>query len=139
MLPFFLSLLFFCGAISCKEKRSDIPDVYVDIVLDLNDPLYSDLLVPNAYLLITGGVNGILVYHSANDEMYAFERTCPHDPDCGIVEVDEKDMTAVDTQCCQSAFSMLIGGAVSRGPSRFPLKNYRCQYYPELRQVRIRN
>jgi hypothetical protein len=119
------SLLFFY---SCDDNKSSIPVVPVDIYVDLTDPLYSDLQNVGGYVYITGGVNGILVYRSSMDDFKAFERTCPYDPDCGKVSVDESSFNAVDTVCCKSEFSLLLDGAVSQGPAQLPLKQYMCVY-----------
>jgi nitrite reductase/ring-hydroxylating ferredoxin subunit len=124
---------------SCDKEHNQIPNVFVDIEIDLTDPLYSDLQLPGNYVYITGGVNGIIVYRSTSNEFDAYERTCPHDPDCGIVYVDRENYTAVDTVCCGSEFSLLIDGAVTQGPSKFPLKTYTCIYDINSNILRIKN
>lgn len=113
---------------SCKNDIDEIPVVFVDIEINLNDPSYNNLLITGNYLYVTGGVNGIIVYRKSFDEFTAFERTCPHDPDCGKVIVDEENLLAKDTICCGSEFSLIIDGAVSKGPSKFPLKKYSTLY-----------
>jgi hypothetical protein len=120
--------LFSVLVLSCDKNKSQIPNVYVDIYIDLTDPLYSDLQVPGNFVYITGGVNGIILYRSSMDEFNAFERTCPYDPDCGKVTVDESSYTAIDTVCCGSEFTLLNDGMVTQGPSQFPLKSYYCSY-----------
>ncbi len=124
---------------SCDENTNPIPNVYVDIYIDLTDPLYYDLQSVGGYVYITGGVNGILIYRSSADEFSAYERTCPYDPDCGRVSVDEGNLVAVDTVCCKSEFSLLLDGAVSQGPSEFPLKSYVCVYDRNAQILHIKN
>jgi len=124
---------------SCDENKNPIPTVYVDIYIDLNDPLYYDLQSVGGYVYITGGVNGILIYRSSADDFNAYERTCPYDPDCGIVSVDEASLNAVDSVCCKSEFSLLLDGAVSQGPSQFPLKAYSCFYDMNAQILHIKN
>ncbi len=124
---------------SCDENKNPIPTVYVDIYIDLNDPLYYDLQSVGSYVYITGGVNGILIYRSSADEFRAYERTCPYDPDCGIVSVDEASLNAVDSLCCKSEFSLLLDGAVSQGPSQFPLRAYTCIYDMNAQILHIKN
>jgi hypothetical protein len=122
-------LLIVLGFFSCDNKQSNIPTVAVDIYLDLTDPLYSDLQLDGGYVYITGGVNGILIYRNTYDDFKAFERTCPHDPDCGRVSMDPITYAiAADTICCGSEFSMIQDGAVTQGPSKFPLKQYFCNF-----------
>jgi len=124
---------------SCDENKNPIPNVYVDIYIDLTDPLYYDLQSVGGYVYITGGVNGILIYRSSADEFKAYERTCPYDPDCGKVSVDEASLNAVDTLCCKSEFSLLLDGTVSQGPSEFPLKAYTCFYDQNAQILHIKN
>ncbi len=119
-----LSTIFF----SCNSEIDDIPVVYVDIQIDLNDPNYNNLRAIGNFVYITGGVNGIILYRKSFDEFNAFERTCPHDPDCGKVFADEINLIAKDTICCGSEFTLMINGAVSKGPSKFPLREYSTIY-----------
>ncbi len=135
----FLMVLWISLVFSCDKNQSQIPNVYVDIYIDLTDPLYSDLQIPGNYVYITGGVNGIIVYRSSSDEFSAFERTCPYDPDCGKVFVDQANYTAVDTVCCGSTFSLLLDGTVTKGPSPYPLKKYQCSYDLNSNILRITN
>lgn len=131
----FSVLIFF----SCDENQSNIPTVYVDFYIDLTDPLNSKLTLPGNYEYFTGGVNGILIYHTIDDEYQAFERTCPYDPDCGKITVDEKNYVAVDTVCCGSEFSLLTGGNVTQGPSIYPLKRYSCFFDINTNTLHIKN
>ena len=131
-----LSVLSF---LACDENQSNIPTVFVDIYIDLNDPLYSKLTLPGSYEYITGGVNGILVYHTINDEYQAFERTCPYDPDCGKVYVDEDNFNAVDSDCCGSEFSLLLNGTVVQGPAVYPLKMYGAFFDINTNTLHIKN
>lgn len=132
-------LLFLISFFSCDKNQSKIPNIYVDIIIDLNDPLYNSLTVPGNYEYITGGVNGILIYHTIDDEFRAYERTCPYDPECGKVYVDEYSFNAVDTVCCGSEFSLLTEGAVVKGPSKYPLKQYTCIYSQNSKILHIKN
>ncbi|MCD6556294.1 MAG: hypothetical protein J7K64_03790 [Bacteroidales bacterium] len=124
---------------SCEENKNPIPTVYVDIYIDLNDPLYYDLQSVGSYVYITGGVNGILIYRSSADEFRAYDRTCPYDPDIGRVVVDDANLNAVDSVGCKSEFSLLLDGAVSQGPSQFPLKAYTCIYDMNAQMLHIKN
>ena len=124
---------------SCDENKNPIPTVYVDIYIDLNDPLYYDLQSVGGYVYITGGVNGILIYRSSADDFNAYDRTCPYDPDIGRVVVDDASLNAVDSVGCKSEFSLLLDGAVSQGPAQFPLKAYTCNYDMNAQILHIKN
>ena len=129
-----LSMIFF----SCKPETDDIPYAYVDFTIDLNDPQFHELKNISGYVYLTGGVNGIIVYRKSTDEFTAFERTCPHDPKCGKVYVNES-LSAVDTVCCGSEFSLLIDGGIMKGESKFPLRQYTTTYSSNLKSLRITN
>ncbi len=124
---------------SCDENKNPIPTVYVDIYIDLNDTQYYDLQSVGGYVYITGGVNGILIYRSSADEFRAYDRTCPYDPDIGRVIVNDSRLNAVDSVGCKSEFSLLLDGAVSQGPSQFPLKAYTCIYDINAQILHIKN
>lgn len=139
-LTIFLSVLLSITFIfSCKETQDTIPTVYVDIQIDLTDPQYYELNSIGSYVYITGGVNGIILYRLSADEFKAYERTCPYDPECGKVFVDDYNFLAKDTICCGSEFSLMIDGAVSEGPSLRPLRNYTAIYNQNLQMLRITN
>ncbi len=131
-----LSLFLFS---SCDGNKNPIPNVYVDIYIDLTDPLYYDLQSIGNYVYITGGVNGILIYRSSADEFRAYDRTCPYDPDIGRIVVDDANLNAIDSVGCKSEFSLLLDGAVSQGPAQFPLKQYTCIYDNNAQILHIKN
>lgn len=132
-------LLLMLSFFSCKENRNPVPDIYVDILIPLGDPLYNSITIPGNYLYIKGGVNGILLYHTVDDQYKAYDRTCTYDPDCGKVSFIENTFKAVDTVCCGSEFSMLVDGIVEQGPAEFPLKQYACIYNQNSNTLQIRN
>jgi len=133
-----LLLLILCF-FSCDEKQNPVPNVYVDILIPLNDPQYSSITVPGNFLYLTGGVNGILLIHTVDDQYKAYDRTCTYDPDCGTVSYNENTFRATDTVCCGSEFSMLVDGIVEQGPAEFPLKQYACIYNQNSNTLQIRN
>ena len=79
------TLLFF----SCRKKNEYplIPNVYVNLYIDINSALYNDLNSVGGYIYLTGGNKGILVYRNSIDEFKAFERTCPFDPDKDDIDI----------------------------------------------------
>ena len=134
-------LLIIISFYSCDDTKSTIPTIYVDITIDLNDPLYNKLTIPGGYEYITGGYQGILIYHSALDDNFiAFDRACPYDPDCGgKLYVNKTLFGTIDSTCCKSEFSLLTGGNVTTGPATYPMKQYRCFYNAEAKILQIKN
>ncbi len=139
--PVFLFLVsFFLFFISCNESKNPIPVVPVDFYIHIDsDPSFYNLQTIGGYVYVTGGVSGILIYRSSTDEFKAYERACPYDPDCGKIYVDEGSLNAVDSTCCKSEFSLLLDGAVSKGPAQFPLRQYQCIYDQNNQILHIKN
>jgi nitrite reductase/ring-hydroxylating ferredoxin subunit len=124
---------------NCKTEKDPIPNVYVNFEIYLGDAQYNALQTVGNYVYVTGGVSGILLYRKSADEISAFERACPYDPDCGKVTVDNTGITAVDSDCCRSEFILLLDGAVTKGPSQFPLKKYSSQFNINTNTLRVTN
>ncbi len=113
---------------SCKKDRQDgVPLTGVDISINLNLPAYNDLMVSGGWVYLTGGSQGLIVYRFS-DEFVALDRHCPHQPEnlCRVV-MDEGGVTASDTACCHSQFSVL-DGTVLQGPAATSLRRYNTTF-----------
>ncbi len=126
-LVFLLALIF---TYSCDKKNEQgegiIPNVYVNFTIFPNT---IDYIAPGSYKYYNDqGYRGIIIYQDVQNVFYAYERTCPYDPDkdCARVEVNESGVIAVDS-CCMSQYLLLDGSPFS-GPSTLPLKRYYIQY-----------
>ena len=121
---------------SCGQNNvnpANIPNVPVNITINLDLPQYQNLSFIGNYVYENGGNNGIVIIHYTDGNYYAIDRTCSHDPlnSCNNIEVNEeltrlKCGTTVSTvfrECCGSQFFMT--GQVINGPAIYPLKNYR--------------
>jgi hypothetical protein len=131
--------LIFTSLWHCKTAKDPIPNVYVNFEIYLGDANYNALQTIGNYVYVTGGVKGILLYRKSADEITAFERACPYDPDCGKVYVDASGFTASDKDCCHSEFLLLMDGAVSKGPAQFPLKIYSSQFNMNTNVLKVTN
>lgn len=121
---------------SCKkEEYADIPNVYVNLNLDISSTLYIELYSVGGWVNITGGYRGITIYRCTPDEFVAFERCCPYDATVeGVrVDVDPSGLTLTDT-ICGSTFLILDGSVVS-GPATMPLKQYKTGYNGDILHV----
>lgn len=110
---------------SCKkEERAGVPYTNVDITINVNNPAYADIQVPGGWLYLTGGSLGIIVYRKTMDEFVALDRHCTYQPEnlCQVI-VDDTEVTARDTTCCNAAF-LIIDGSVSEGPATLGLQQY---------------
>ncbi len=142
---FYIKLIFISGLMvlifGCKNiVRDNLPNVFVDITLDLDKPEYYELNTLGNYVYITGGVSGIIIYHDLDGSFYAYERACTYDYyDCGgrVSVTDINRGVCTDTLCCSSEFSITNRGAVLKGPAVTPLRMYKVYYYPNSNTLRI--
>jgi hypothetical protein len=130
-----LILVLFVGLSACKKNQQTIdpiPDVPVNITINMALPKYSHLLNANTFVFEDGGVKGVAIVHYKDEEYYAFERCCTYESSksCAQVEVDSSIMifrcgqttTAGFQKCCDSKF--LFDGNVFNGPATYGLKMY---------------
>src|SRR5687768_13292985 len=75
--------------ISCGKDRGVIPNVLVDLTVNINNPGYINLTAVGGWMYMNGGSRGIVVYRYSPDEFNAFDRHCPYEPEnaCGILAV----------------------------------------------------
>ncbi len=124
----------------CKSTRDPLPNVYVNLSLDLNKPEFYELNTPGNYIYITGGLAGIIVYHDLDGSFKAFDRACPYDFNINDARVYVTDISlgrVSDTIHCGSIFSITNEGAVIKGPARYPLRQYKTYYYPNSNILQI--
>ena len=114
---------------ACKrEERSGVPITPIDISINVNNPAYADIAVPGGWLYLTGGSMGILVYRSTPETFVALDRHCPYrTADLCRVSVDESELIARDTTCCNSAF-LITDGSVVEGPAALNLQRYNTSF-----------
>jgi len=122
---------FLFGAISaCTPNLSDDPVPFipfVDIVINLNLPEFINLRSDGGYVLVNGGVRGIILYRQNSSTYIAYERNCSFRPNeaCATVNVHTSGLFMVDP-CCNSNFNFSDGNP-SGGPAWSPLVRYRTQ------------
>jgi nitrite reductase/ring-hydroxylating ferredoxin subunit len=122
---FILLVLF---GISCGKNQTQIPNVLVDITVNINNPSYMTLTAVGGYMYFSGGSRGIVVFRSTNDEFNAFDRHCSYEPEetCGVLSVQSDNVT-MKCACCASVFSLYYGSLQS-GPAVQPIKRYNTTF-----------
>lgn len=111
-----------------KEQQVAVPLVTVDISINLNLPEYNALQVVGGWAYVIGGSEGLIVYRTSADAFSAIDRHCTYQSaDQCRVTVDESQVMARDTACCQSAF-LLMDGSVVQGPAALGLKRYNTTF-----------
>jgi hypothetical protein len=117
--------LFTLLLLACQTglNQSPIPNVPVDIEINLNDLDNAPLQLIGGYIYLDGGVRGIILRRETQTIYRAFDRNCTFQPSdaCAIVEVHSSGFYIEDT-CCQSVFD--LSGFPTGGPATFPLKEY---------------
>ena len=99
-----LALQFF----ACTDTiDSPIPNIPVNVQIDLRNPRYLSLQTIGGVLMLEGGYRGIIVYHKNNNEYAAYDRACAYQTTdtCAYVKQDSA-MSSVGCKC-SSAFEIL--------------------------------
>ena len=109
---------------SCNSKEDYIQEVYVNVLIDLNLPLYSYLQVSGNSMFIEGGVEGIIIYHGVGDDYKVYDRNCSYEPSLACSHIDSVNAGIAYCGCCTSAFLLAQDGAVANSPALLPLKEY---------------
>jgi len=109
---------------SCNSKDDYIKEVYVNILIDLSLPEYSDLQVSGNYIFIEGGVEGIIIYHGVGDDYKVYDRNCSYEPSLACSVIDSVSSGVAYCGCCTSAFLLGQDGAAANSPALLPLKVY---------------
>ena len=130
-------VLLLSTAWSCNktQEHPSIPNVAVNIYMDISSTMYIELSTIGGYVYVTGGYKGIVVYRVSPDEFVAYDRGCPYDPDlaCARIEMNPSGITLTDS-CCGSNFSILDGSIIN-GPATQPMKRYHTQYDGQILRV----
>lgn len=113
---------------SCKEEPYPIPNVPVNVTLNLDLPSYQALGAPGGYAYVNGGSRGLVVYRNF-DEFVALDRHSTYNStdDCAVVEVNPDNIFELVDTCSGSRFSILNGG-VLEGPAKFALRRYNAYW-----------
>ncbi len=133
---FLLIVIMFLGFACKRETPQDftVPNVPVNITINISLPEYLDLQIPGRWVYVDGGVRGIIVFHDFDGSFYAMDRNCSYksQDSCATVSVEPTSNTFARcgsyngtdfTPCCNSSF-YLGGGTVSEGPAIYNLKPY---------------
>ena len=129
LLPVLVGLVTLVLSVGCKKDRDvAVPIVPVQIEINLNLPEYNALQVVGGWAYITGGSEGLIVYRRGQNEFTALDRHCTYQPQnlCRVT-VDDSQVMARDTICCQSAF-LIMDGSVVQGPAALGLKRYNTTF-----------
>jgi len=106
-----------------KNSNTVIPNAYVDVQININEPSSFELQPIGGWLYVNGGSNGLIIYHANLDEYICYDRHSTYNVnDWCKVAVDSSNFKMID-ECSKSEFS-IFDGSVIKGPATIPLKRY---------------
>ncbi len=120
MRTLFLLFLFFSFSSCEKNETNDIlPDIDVNVTIDLNLPQYIDLQIPSGWAYTTGGIKGILVLNTGTGTppYKAFDRACPNN-DCSSAMIFDGSLK-LKCPCDDSEYSIIDGSPQTTGNPHF--------------------
>ena len=114
--------------ISCNDNSDEfntiLPEVPVNKTIFLNNPEFIDLQVVGGWSYSTGGISGIIIYHSGINTYIAYERSAPHLTPQGCSQMVVKNSLTMECACDESVFNILNGAPMTDGVN-YPAKQYR--------------
>lgn len=135
---FFAIILIFFGFSKCTTE-TPVPEVRVNFVIDLNNPLFNDInAVGNSVYVPNRGYKGIIITRTDIDKFIAYDAACTYNPNNpkALVEID-----GIQGICsaCGSKYSLLLMGYVEEGPATTALKNYHVKFNMTMNTLYIFN
>ncbi|WP_281235393.1 Rieske (2Fe-2S) protein [Flavobacterium gelatinilyticum] len=127
MKKIWLFIVFICVLSACSDhersnKNPYIPSYAVNLSVDMNLPLYSDLkYASNAVIVPNQGAKGIIIFN-AGSGYNAFDAACPNQEvnSCTAMTID--GINAV-CSCDKTSYSLFTG----LGGKEYALKQYKVQ------------
>lgn len=120
-----LVLISSCG----KNRQNPVPNLPLDVTIDINLPSYSNIQGVGGYTYVNGGSKGIIVYRKSLDEFVAFDRHSPADVDGTCPEPlypSPNNFLELIDSCGNATFSLYDGSAITN--SEFGLRQYATQF-----------
>ncbi|WP_457617424.1 hypothetical protein [Lutibacter sp.] len=116
---FLLFLLFSFSSCEKNETNDILPDIDVNVTIDLNLPQYIDLQIPSGWAYTTGGIKGILVLNTGTGTppYKAFDRACPNN-DCSSAMIFDGSLK-LKCPCDDSEYSIIDGSPQTTGNPHF--------------------
>jgi nitrite reductase/ring-hydroxylating ferredoxin subunit len=145
-MKFYLAVIALALVAGCKKEKPQypVPDVAVDIQVQINSPAHPGLILYGGHAYAEGGYKGIIIYHDYNDMFFAMDRACTYHPhtDCARVTMDTTGISIKCGKfendefnaCCASRY--FTTGEVMEGPAQYPLKHYRVQRVGNILYIR---
>ena len=129
MTKFLFCTFLVLSMISCDKDKYEFPNANVDLYLFPNNPEFNGLHIPENWVYVDGGINGILIYHNAIEGFIAYDRACTNEPlnTCEKIYFDTDNLNTLSCNCCESQY-FIFDGSVIQGPSVQALHRYRTYF-----------
>lgn len=112
-----------------KNNQNPVPNIPIDITIDIALPSYMNLQGVGGYAYVNGGSKGIIVYRRSIGEFVAFDRHSPADAE-GVCNQplypDANNFLELIDSCNNARFSLYDGSPISN--STFGLRQYATQF-----------
>jgi hypothetical protein len=117
--------------VSCRRNEDQIPNIAVDIYLNINEPSNFNLSVVGGADTYTGGSNGIIVYRNSLSEFSAYDRHVPYNIEeyCQLQILD--DGLILEDPCSGSQW-IIVDGSLAQGPAVLSLQGYNTTFVDPL-------
>jgi hypothetical protein len=123
VLPFSLIL-----CLGCRDRNNNrVPEVPVNIAINIYQPDFFNLTVPSGWVYITGGSRGIIVFRKSTTEFVALERHSPYQPEDNCAVIVNEDNVIVSDPCSDSQW-LIMDGTIVQGPTAFALETYQTSF-----------
>lgn len=126
-----LLILPFLGACSKDDFRNNnkyLPNYNFSIDINMDLPLYSDLMYTANPVLVTQagiGINGVIVMNVGTNSYVAYEASCPNQALSACSLLNPKKQIVVKCPCDGVEYNLFTGQPTTK--VEFPLKQYRVQ------------
>lgn len=126
MIQRFLIILVAFSLAACSNDDSEaiLPNVPVDITVNMNLPRYIDLQTPTGWVYNPGGIRGIVIQNQGvgSPPYKAFDRACPNN-DC-TTAMNFDGSLKLNCVCDESTYS-IIDGSPQTPNGRYFAKEYK--------------
>ena len=115
-----ISLVLLVFLFSCEKNDTNdiLPNISVNVTIDLNLPQYINLQTPTGWAETSGGLRGILVLNTGLTPLYkAYERACPNN-DCSSPMIFDGSLK-MKCPCDNSEYSIIDGSPQTTGNLHF--------------------
>lgn len=119
-----LFMLFF----SCRKSNNGfVPYVYVDILINVNNPQFFDIGTVGGWMYYDGGSKGLIIHRVQNMGFMVYDRhaTFRSNDECQVVVLP--DNLTIEDPCSGSQY-YINDGNIMQGPASLPLKTYNTTF-----------